>query len=307
MAISSLNLQHTCILKQKECQITCHSTRKYVKLLRRTSHSSFTTFLKADQDPQFIRLVQPSDFGNFTQPYSRLSVSAASNGELVREVLNSSQRMKLDTSDDSYFYTIPRIVTHVDEGFLAQLTKLYRERIAPGSSVLDLMSSWISHLPKDVKYGNVVGHGMNAVELSRNQQLDTFFVRDLNSSPGLAARDQTFDAVICCVSVQYLQYPEQIFQEIYRVLKPGGVCIVAFSNRLFYEKAVSAWRDGSGYSRVQLVKQYFGCVRGFTDPEVVTEVGTTPDKNLFASFMSMFKPSTSDPLYAVICYREFKP
>lgn len=191
------------------------------------------------------------------------------------------------------------------------------------------MSSWVSHLPPEVKYSRVVGHGMNAAELQKNKQLDDFFVRDLNQDPdGWALGDQTMDAVVCCVrcaalvgcaervfpsldlvsaacyaspcvgcacsvtgsameqrgtswnattdmrccSVQYLQQPERVFAEIYRVLKPGGVCIMSFSNRLFYQKAISAWRDGSGYSRSTLVKSYFQAVEGFTQPEAVTEV-----------------------------------
>lgn len=86
---------------------------------------------------------------------------------------------------------------------------------------------------------------------------NSFFVRDLNADPGLQAPDGSFDAVICCVSIQYLQFPEKVLQEVYRVLKPGGVVIFSFSNRMFYNKAIAAWRDGTGYSRTQLVKQYF--------------------------------------------------
>lgn len=71
---------------------------------------------------------------------------------------------------------------------------------ASGGDVLDLMSSWVSHLPADVRYNRVVGHGMNAAELARNPRLDTFFVRDLNKYPdGWSAADQSFDAVLCCV------------------------------------------------------------------------------------------------------------
>lgn len=75
------------------------------------------------------------------------------------------------------------------------------------------------------------------LQLARNKQLDSFFVRDLNREPdGWAAGDASFGAVLCCVSVQYLQYPEKVFAEIYRVLKPGGVCIISFSHRLYYTK-----------------------------------------------------------------------
>ncbi|KAJ9512894.1 hypothetical protein QJQ45_029126 [Haematococcus lacustris] len=179
-------------------------------------------------------------------------------------------RTKLDESDDRQFYSMPRLVKHVDDRFLAQVTQLYRERIPSGGSVLDLCSSWVSHLPDEVPYARVVGHGMNAAELARNPRLDTFFVRNLNTEPrGWAAADNSFDAVLCCVSavagrcpvysVQYLQQPEEVFSEIHRVLKPGGVCIVTFSNRMFPHKAISAWTQAdSGYARCQvgLVRLY---------------------------------------------------
>jgi len=234
------------------------------------------------------------------------SSSGETAGRMRREVLEPLQRVKIDAGDDRGFYSQPRIVTHVDEKFLSQLTQLYRERIPEGGAVLDLMSSWVSHLPPEASYSKVVGHGMNAAELQRNPQLSEFFVRDLNASPGLAAEDASFDAVVCCVSVQYMQYPEKIFAEIYRVLKPGGVVIMSFSNRMFYQKAISAWRDGSGYSRTQLVKQYFSCISGFTEPEVVTEVGVQPDRSLIGKLKSFMNRSAGDPFYAVISYRNFK-
>ncbi|PPD92705.1 hypothetical protein GOBAR_DD10357 [Gossypium barbadense] len=149
---------------------------------------------------------------------------------------------------------------------------LYRERLKPGSEILDLMSSWISHLPNEVVYKRVVGHGLNAQELARNSRMDYFFVKDLNQDQKLEIEDSSFDAVLCTVSVQYLQQPEKAFAEVFRVLRPGGVFIVSFSNRLFYEKAINAWRDGTAYSRVQLVLQYFQCIEGFTQPEVIREL-----------------------------------
>ena len=101
------------------------------------------------------------------------------------------------------------------------------------------------------------------MQLKRNKQLDRFFIRDFNRDPDAwAEKDATFDAVVCCVSVQYMQQPERVFAEIYRILKPGGVCIMAFSSRLFYDKAIQGWRDNSAYGRVSLVKQYFQCITG---------------------------------------------
>ena len=47
------------------------------------------------------------------------------------------------------------------------MTQLYRERIPDTAVVLDLMSSWVSHLPPEKKYQRVIGHGMNAAEVTR--------------------------------------------------------------------------------------------------------------------------------------------
>lgn len=209
-------------------------------------------------------------------------------------LLETTQRNKLDPSDDGLFYAQPRFVTHVDEGFIAQLTKLYRDRIPPNSVILDLMSSWVSHLPGDVSYARVEGHGLNEEELARNKQLDNYFVQNLNKNQTLPFDDNTFDAVINTVSVQYLQYPEQVFAEIYRVLKPGGISIFSFSNRMFYQKAIALWRDGSEASRVELVKRYFESVPGFGNIETVINVSEAP------AILKMMGMGGGDPFYAVI-------
>ncbi|OUS49613.1 hypothetical protein BE221DRAFT_188922 [Ostreococcus tauri] len=228
-------------------------------------------------------------------------------GSVRREVLRREERQKLDGGADADFYSQPRFVTHVDDDFIARVTELYRRRLPRNGSVLDLCSSWVSHLPREIEYKKVWGHGMNATELGRNDRLDGFFVRDFNVNPKIDAKDETFDAVTICVSVQYLQRPEEVFAEIFRVLKPGGVCVVTFSNRLFYSKAVSAWRDATGYARTQLVKQYFGSVNGFTAPEAITDLDDVVDDSLFGKLRRLFARSQGDPFYAVVAYRNFRP
>ena len=171
--------------------------------------------------------------------------------------LASEQRTKLDNADDALFYDYPRFVTHVDDRFIQQLTELYRQRLQPNTHILDLMSSWVSHLPKEMEFAHVEGHGLNAEELAKNPRLNHYFVQNLNKQQLLPFADRTFDAVLNTVSVQYLQHPEAIFTEIHRVLKVGGVAIISFSNRMFPHKAINAWRDGSDEQHLELVSSYF--------------------------------------------------
>lgn len=211
--------------------------------------------------------------------------------------LQPTQRTKLDESDDTLFYSYPRFVTHVDDQFIQQLTDLYRERLQPQTRIFDLMSSWVSHLPEEIEFEHVEGHGLNEEELARNPQLDHYFVQNLNETQLLPLPDQSFDAVLNTVSVQYLQLPEAVFAEIYRVLKPGGMAIVSFSNRMFYQKAIQAWRDGSESDRVELVKRYFAAIPGFGEPEVIARRSTAP------SWLQMLGVAGGDPFYAVIAQK----
>ena len=195
------------------------------------------------------------------------------------------------------FNDSPRFVTHVDEGFIQQLTDLYRQRLMPNSRILDLMSSWVSHLPTEMAFEHVEGHGLNAEELVRNPRLNHYFIQNLNQNQLLPLPDQSFDAVLNTVSVQYLQRPEAVFAEIYRILKPGGIAIVSFSNRMFYQKAIEAWREGSENDRVELVKRYFAAVPGFSEPEAIVRQSPAP------SFLQMLGVGGGDPFYAVIAQR----
>lgn len=147
----------------------------------------------------------------------------------------------MDDSDDSEFYAMERKVVHIADGAIEALRSRYSELFPPATRVLDLMSSWRSHLPEGVRTGPVTGLGMNAQEMADNPQLDDFIVHDLNADPKLPFEEDTFDAVICAVSVQYLTQPAEVFSEVLRVLKPGGVCVVSFSNRCFMTKAVRVW------------------------------------------------------------------
>ena len=140
---------------------------------------------------------------------------------------------KEDPSPDAEFYVPPRLVTHIDDGAIAAVTANYRDLLPAGGALLDLMSSWVSHLPEDVAYASVTGHGMNAEELAANARLSRWFVQDLNVNPALPLETDAFDGAGLCVSVQYLQRPVDVFREIVRVLRPGAPFVVSFSNRCF--------------------------------------------------------------------------
>ena len=213
-------------------------------------------------------------------------------------MLRPEERTKLDPTKDSDFYAFPRFVTHVDEGFIDRLTALYREILSPNTRILDLMSSWVSHLPEEMEFEHIEGHGMNREELAKNPRLHSYFVQDLNAQPKLPLGDSSFDAVLITVSVQYLQYPEAIFAELYRILKPNGLVVVSFSNRMFYQKAIAVWRDNSDLVRVALVKSYFKSVAGFREVQAIVRPATTP------SFLQMLGIMVADPFYAVIGKKE---
>lgn len=163
---------------------------------------------------------------------------------------------KEDRGDDLSFYAPARLVTHIDEAAVAALTGLYRDLMPDGARVLDLMSSWISHLPDDRRYAEVVGHGMNVDELAANPRLDRWFVQDLNAAPALPLDSGAFDWALCCVGVQYLQRPYEVFAEVRRLLAPGGGFVVSYSNRCFPTKAVAVWRSLDMNGQASLIGHY---------------------------------------------------
>ncbi len=163
---------------------------------------------------------------------------------------------KLDPTPDTLFYAEPRFVTHIDEAAIAAVTDLYREVLPTDGVILDLMSSWVSHLPEEVSFEAVIGHGLNARELAANPRLARFFVQDLNAQPDLPLKTSSIDAAIACVSVQYLQQPVAILGEVARVLRPGGPVILTFSNRCFPTKAVAVWHALPHADHARLVRAY---------------------------------------------------
>jgi SAM-dependent methyltransferase len=191
---------------------------------------------------------------------------------------------KADPSPDDLFYAMPRFVTHIDDQAIAAVTALYRDLFPPGGSVLDLMGSWVAHLPPDIDYAEVIGHGMSAEELSANPRYSRWFVQNLNENATLPLATAAIDAVGLCVSVQYLQQPVEVFREVERVLKPGGLVAITFSNRCFPTKAVAIWQALQMGQHPHLVALYLEHA-GFASVEARTLI--PPE-------------SGHDPLWAVI-------
>lgn len=169
---------------------------------------------------------------------------------------------RLDNSVDSAFYDTARFVTHIDDGAIALLTSFYREEFASLDKdkldILDLCSSWVSHLPEHINYGKVAGVGMNAKELEANKQLTEYYEKDLNVNPDLSQfEDNSFDVVCNVVSVDYLTKPLEIFREMHRVLRPGGISLMSFSNRCFPTKAIAMWLQADDIGRLTIVASYY--------------------------------------------------
>ncbi len=178
-----------------------------------------------------------------------------------------------DEHADAGFYDQPRLVSHLDQQARETIGRLYGRLLQPGMRVLDLMSSWQSHLPAALNPIEVVGLGLNAAELQQNPQLTRYVVHDLNLQPDLPFADGHFDAVTCTVSVEYLTQPLKIFQEIRRLLKPHGVFILTFSNRWFPPKVVKIWTELLDFERLGLTLEYFQRTGGFIDLETFSARG----------------------------------
>ncbi len=163
---------------------------------------------------------------------------------------------RADDSPDEAFYAQPRLVAHIDDATMNALTVFYREFIDADSSVLDLMSSWISHLPPELSLARVAGLGMNAEELARNERLTDWCVHNLNTTPALPYDEASFDRALLAVSVQYLVRPLEVFASVRRCLTEGGRLCIAMSHRLFPTKAIAAFQHMKPEDRIRLVMFY---------------------------------------------------
>jgi SAM-dependent methyltransferase len=202
-------------------------------------------------------------------------------------VLPPAAYAREDEAGDAEFYAFPRKVVHIDDGALAALGRLYAEVLPAGGRLLDLMSSWRSHLPAGFQASHVVGLGLNGEEMGDNPRLARHVVHDLNGDPTLPFGDGEFDGAMCAVSIQYVVHPLSIFREVWRVLRPGAPFIVSFSNRCFPTKAVAVWLHSPDRQHLELVRGYFEATGGWTDLRA-------EDRSLDGS---------GDPLYGVWAHR----
>jgi SAM-dependent methyltransferase len=193
---------------------------------------------------------------------------------------------RTDEAPDEEFYRTPRLVTHIDDQAIAAVTQLYREFFSAGGEILDLMSSWVSHLPPEIEYRRVIGLGMNEVELRRNESLDSYEVQNLNINPRLAFGDAEFDGCGICVSIDYLTRPIEVLREVGRVLKVGSPTIISFSNRCFPSKAVAIWHQLDDRGHMRLVERYLKEAGNFAN---IRSLDRSPPRRL-----------VGDPLYAVV-------
>ena len=193
---------------------------------------------------------------------------------------------RMDESDDSLFYTEPRLLTHIDDEAIAVIGDIFQEILPPKVRILDLMSSWRSHLPIGLPKQNMIGLGLNATEMEDNPQLDSYVIQNLNIDPKLPFGNESFDATLLTVSVQYLTQPIEVFTEIARVMTDGAPLIITFSNRMFPTKAVRIWQACDDLQRMSLVKTYMQQTRRF--------------KDIYSTDRSRWMGYYTDPIFLVV-------
>lgn len=210
------------------------------------------------------------------------------------DLLSDSHFKRIDDREDSLFYEAARLVQHLDRTALEQVTAMYARVLQPGMQVLDLMSSWVSHIPESIDDLQVTGLGMNQEELDNNPQLASRVVQDINRQTDLPFEDNRFDAVICTASVEYLVDPVAVFRELGRILKPGATAIFTFTDRWFPTKVIEPWTGLHPFERLALVEEYFRAA-GFTNLQTETVRGLPrPADDKYA-----LQQAFADPVYAV--------
>jgi len=174
-----------------------------------------------------------------------------------------------DESDDALFYSEARLVVHIDDAAIVQLKKYLFAQLPENCTLLDLMSSWRSHIPDNLTTHEVYGLGLNREEMSDNPQLDYWVIKDINKDANLPYEDNKFDAAMVIVSIQYMTDPISVFNEVNRVLKNNGKFHVVYSNRMFPTKATKIWKVFDNIERASLIGSYFGDSGSWSVPKAV--------------------------------------
>jgi SAM-dependent methyltransferase len=216
---------------------------------------------------------------------------------------NRDNFTRIDEQDDALFYSRDRLVPHLDSLALDTIVDLIdRLVVEENPKILDLMASWDSHIPARLQSCRVIGLGMNETELKKNRALSDYVVHDLNRDCRIPFPDRSFDVVLNTVSVDYLTNPVEVFREAGRILKPGGLFLVIFSNRMFPEKAVKIWRESSEEERILLVEDFLRESGSFHPTEVFVSKGRPrPSDDKYA-----YLGTPSDPVYAVYTEKQGK-
>ena len=211
------------------------------------------------------------------------------------EILNTYQRKKLDESNDQEFYSDPKFVYHLDSNFRQYLTKIYENEIRNNSTILDLMSSWDSYLPKEKKYQKVLGHGLNKKELEKNKSLDSFWIQNFNLNQEIPLKSDSIDYCLMVAAWQYLQYPEKLTNEISRILSKEVKIIISFSNRAFWHKAPNIWTTSTEDERLKYVRNVL-ISNGFQEPKII--------KKFHQTTLNILNLLKKDPFYCLIATKK---
>ena len=221
---------------------------------------------------------------------------ATDNNSELNPLFHPDAFTRLDDSPDTRFYETDRFVSHLDSLALKTVQNIISSLIIEKEpAILDLMAGWDSHMPDDLNVSDIVGLGLNENELKQNKQLTRHIIHDLNRNSHLPFPDDTFDVVVNTVSVDYMTQPTSVFKEVGRILKPGGLFLVIFSNRMFPQKAVKIWRESDENERVILVKDLFDLSGAFNETSFFASKGKPrPKDDKYAH-----ETPVSDPIYAV--------
>tara|TARA_B100000700_G_scaffold248165_1_gene277898 strand:- start:326 stop:976 length:651 start_codon:yes stop_codon:yes gene_type:complete len=206
--------------------------------------------------------------------------------------LTLKDREKIDFSDDFLFYQQPRYVHHLSSSFRERLTNLYSKYLCEHNVILDLMSSWVSHLPNNKKYKKIIGHGMNESELMANNRLDSYWVQNLNKKQNMPIESSSVDIGLIVAGWQYLQYPEKVSMELSRIIKKDSLLIISFTNRAFWTKSPSVWTNSTEEERVEYVKSVL-CSNNWNVEKIFNE--KTYENKLLGLFST-----ESDPFFSIV-------